>query len=365
MNIVEPILFQARNRPSELALAAPGTPLNLVSYARLAAMLSKVAHRLHLSNLREGDHIVLDIDDPLLRSIFALAAARLGLVILTSLDRDYAWPIEVTAVISSGANASSDRHIRVDYDWVLGQQADEDETPDARRNAGETPGFCCVFAERVTASAQSSCFGISHGLLGVRIGIQDVFFGSAFAAAPRLFTSENSATSLGFQLLVSTLSRGSALFLSDDQTSLFNALNTYQVESAVLSPKCLLDLVAFHEAERNSRCSLNNLFIVGRLPKMAAERAANVLGVNVSVGYYDSYLGPVASMPCHNYEHPENAVGFLLPGIACNALTKNNNGTLDFRSEFSAEILGDERQIDSHAHRHGSLRADGILLLEA
>lgn len=40
MNIVDPIFVQAKNKPSELALCAPGTDFNLVSYARLQRIVN-------------------------------------------------------------------------------------------------------------------------------------------------------------------------------------------------------------------------------------------------------------------------------------------------------------------------------------
>jgi hypothetical protein len=45
MNIVEPILFQARHDPPAPAMCAPGTALGIVSYARLARFIHSVGHR--------------------------------------------------------------------------------------------------------------------------------------------------------------------------------------------------------------------------------------------------------------------------------------------------------------------------------
>jgi hypothetical protein len=46
MNILEPIFAQCRNKPSELALCAPGTEFNLASYARLQRSVNNICRRI-------------------------------------------------------------------------------------------------------------------------------------------------------------------------------------------------------------------------------------------------------------------------------------------------------------------------------
>jgi hypothetical protein len=45
MNVVEPILFQARNDPPAPAMCAPGTSLGIISYVRLARFIHSIGHR--------------------------------------------------------------------------------------------------------------------------------------------------------------------------------------------------------------------------------------------------------------------------------------------------------------------------------
>ncbi|MGB8069716.1 MAG: hypothetical protein WCF38_18840, partial [Pseudolabrys sp.] len=42
MNVVEPILFQARNDPPAPAMCAPGTSLGIISYVRLARFIHSI-----------------------------------------------------------------------------------------------------------------------------------------------------------------------------------------------------------------------------------------------------------------------------------------------------------------------------------
>ena len=371
MNIVEPILFQARNKPSEVALAAPGTPLNLVSYARLVAMVSNACHRLEISNLRAGDRVELKVGDPLLNAIFIIALARLGVIILSSVDAGYNWPFEVTAVVSNSPHKTfAGRHILIDYEWVA--ESPQKSVPN-HYHLVQPSDLCCVFAEPDAGMPASTfCFSLSHELLSARIGRQDVFFGASVSAAPRLFAADGCATSLGFQLLFSTLSRGASLFLLGDEALSFNALDNYQVESAVMTPKKLIDLIAFYEAKVVSQCGLKTIFVVGHVSKSIIERASRTLGAKISFGYYFTQPGMIASMPFHGAEIMNNAVGVLLPGVTAEVVRDDGlqvetsaAGKIRFRSDLSAGIYGDCQKGGYYlSNDKGYLTEEGILMLE-
>ena len=59
MNIVEPILFQARCQPEAPALCAQGR--NSINYARLTAQMNNVARRAMACGLKRGDVVALSI----------------------------------------------------------------------------------------------------------------------------------------------------------------------------------------------------------------------------------------------------------------------------------------------------------------
>jgi hypothetical protein len=45
MNVVDPILYRCRQTPPTAAISAPGTPLNLISYARLERFIHNIGNR--------------------------------------------------------------------------------------------------------------------------------------------------------------------------------------------------------------------------------------------------------------------------------------------------------------------------------
>src|SRR5262245_11245867 len=95
MNIVEPIFVHCRNKPAELALAAPGTEFNIVSYARLARSINNVCRRAISAGLSAGNRVAVFIDDPIFYAIVLIALTRLGIVTISGRDRRASWQFSV------------------------------------------------------------------------------------------------------------------------------------------------------------------------------------------------------------------------------------------------------------------------------
>src|SRR5712671_3098197 len=121
MNIVEPIFAQCRRKPSELALAAPGTDFNMASYGRLESSINNVARRALSADLVAGDRVALFIDDPILHAILLIAFTRIGLVTVSGRNRNFSWRFEIDAVITDKPfQFPSGRIILADRDWING-----------------------------------------------------------------------------------------------------------------------------------------------------------------------------------------------------------------------------------------------------
>jgi hypothetical protein len=70
MNIIEPILFQARYQPGAPALCVLGK--QVISYAMLRAQMNNVARRAIACGLKRGSIAALSTDDPLLEAALIL-----------------------------------------------------------------------------------------------------------------------------------------------------------------------------------------------------------------------------------------------------------------------------------------------------
>src|SRR5271168_2862720 len=99
MNIIEPILFQARYQPGAPALCAQGS--DVVSYSRLAAQMNIIARRALSLGLASGNVVALSLDEPLLHSVFILALTQVGIIPVSVAGHKPPDGLKVDAVISS------------------------------------------------------------------------------------------------------------------------------------------------------------------------------------------------------------------------------------------------------------------------
>src|SRR5271170_7231764 len=98
MNIVEPILFQAKYQPGAPALCAQG--IDVVSYERLAAQMENVARRAMAHGLRRADVVALSIEQPLLHAAVILGLSQVGIVPVSVAMHKPPAELKIDAVIS-------------------------------------------------------------------------------------------------------------------------------------------------------------------------------------------------------------------------------------------------------------------------
>src|SRR5437016_4592423 len=86
MNIVDPILFQSRQNPPVAALCAPGTRLNVISYARLGRFINNIGRRALAAGVRPDNIVAILVKDQIFHAAIVLALARLGVATLSVPD---------------------------------------------------------------------------------------------------------------------------------------------------------------------------------------------------------------------------------------------------------------------------------------
>src|SRR5436189_722585 len=123
MNLVEPILAQCRFKPGEVALAAPGTIFNLVSYGRLAHGVESICHRIISAGLLPGNRVGVFVEDPLLHALLLLALMRMGIVPISGRGRRISWPFSIDGVIADKSFHFPDQKtLLVDDSWTKGAE---------------------------------------------------------------------------------------------------------------------------------------------------------------------------------------------------------------------------------------------------
>src|SRR5579864_1493216 len=131
MNIVEPILFQCRQNPPAPALCAPGTALNLISYARLERFIHNIGRRALAAGIRPGNIVALQVKDTIFHAAIALALARMGVATLSVADLNFPAGLRVDFVITDAPVAAGNRAnppiVAADLGWTEGDGKPIDE----------------------------------------------------------------------------------------------------------------------------------------------------------------------------------------------------------------------------------------------
>jgi len=125
MNIIDPVIYHCRLNPTEAALAAPGTTLNIMSYGRLERSINSICRKALALGLTRGNIAALFIEDRLLHALMILALTRLGIVTVSGFNPKLPTGVPVKAVITDIDFAyQAERVIPADPSWTT-----ENDTP--------------------------------------------------------------------------------------------------------------------------------------------------------------------------------------------------------------------------------------------
>jgi acyl-CoA synthetase (AMP-forming)/AMP-acid ligase II len=350
MNIVEPIFIHCRNNPAEIALCAPGTEFNLVSYARLARLINNISRRIISLGLTAGMRVAIFIEDPILHALVVLAFTRLGIVTISGRTKEFSWRFEIHAVVADKSfSFRAAKIVLVDSGWTAGDGKDLERKYIYQ---GRADDVCRIILTSGTTGDEKAV-PVTHRMMAARIDRQNLFFGRPAAFCTRTFCDLGLSTPLGFQVLIATLWRGGALFLTGDPQQTVNSLPIYKVQNMVASPSGLQALLEAAEARPEYQCNLQAVFCGGSILSNAlSDRARARICANLTKGYGSTEATMVASMPAHFAPDVQGAVGRILPGIDVEivdkqdaALRPGDEGIVRIRSEYGAkEYLNDPEE---------------------
>jgi fatty-acyl-CoA synthase len=358
MNIVEPIFIHCRSKPAEVALAAPGTEFNFISYGRLARSVDNVCHRIVSAGLVPRSRVAVFIDDPILHAIMLIALTRLGIVTISGKGKDSSWRFQVNAIITDKPFPShAARIILADTSWTSGN-----DRPIAREHIYQgSPDEVCRIMLTSGTTGEDKAVALTNRILAARIDRQNMFFGARAAFCSRTYVDLSLTTSLGFQSLIAMLWRGGALFLVGDPQQTVSAFPVYRVQNMIASPGGLLDLLEAMEKRPEYQCGFDAAFSVGSvLTHSLSERVRARICSNLTKGYGSTEATMVASMPAHFAPDLSGAVGFVLPGINVQIvdeggapLPSGKDGTIRIKSEYGAREYLDDPEESARVFRDG------------
>ena len=376
MNIVEPIFVQAKNKPAELALCAPGWDLSLVSYARLQQIVNNICLRIISAGIAPRSRIAVVIDDPIFHAMILIALTRLGIVTLSARRGNISWPIKLDGVIADKPyEFSGGRTILADPAWRVGN----DQAIEEKHLYRAAPDEICRLFLTSGRGGREKVYAMTNRMIAARLDRQKLFLGPRAPFCDRSCLDLPLTTTLGFQVLLTTLWRGGALIMTQDLATTLTELCVYNVQNMIASPQGLLEFSEAVERHPGSQTALAAVFSAGSISSQtASEQVRARVCSNLTVGYVATDGTMVAAMPAHIASGIAGAVGYVVPGVAVEivddqgrALPPGKEGDMRLRSDYGVtEYLEDPTETQRefrhgwfHPGERGCLTRDNLLIL--
>ncbi len=298
MNIVEPILAQARYQPHAVAICVPGERHAIVTYAQVAAIIHDIARHAFEIGLRPGDTVVIFVDDGIMHALLILGLAKAGVVTISGRNPELPREIKIDMIISDPGRTFSGgyRVVPIDASWMQG-----DGTPFGENQPlSEGDDICrIIFTSGTTGDAKGVAY--SHRMVTERQVRFDYLAGSLLGGALRTHIDLGFATSLGYLFLIRTLTRGGLLMLAGAQYEhVLNACDLYQVQSRIGAPGGLLQLADYFDQAGGRRCNFTAMLAGDSfLSKSLSERVRSRICPNVISAYGSTETSMVATAPAY------------------------------------------------------------------
>jgi acyl-CoA synthetase (AMP-forming)/AMP-acid ligase II len=359
MNIVDPILAQCRYQPDAVALCVPGAPNALITYAQLRHLIHNIARRARDVGLKRGDTVALMIDDPIGHAMLILGLTKAGVVGISVRSAVVPKELKVEAIIVAPGKAvpAGMRFIQADSSWTDG----DGRPPDQRVEPTSWDDGCrIVLTSGTTGEAKAISF--THRMVSERAARFDYLAGNELAGSLRAYGDLGFSTSLGYLLLIRTLTRGGLLVLPGEHYQpAFDACELYGVNAWLGSPANLVKVVEYFEHAPGRRCNLQVMLCGGSLlSRSLSERARGRLCANLVSAYGSTETNMVATAPAHITAQTAGAVGYLTPGMAVETvdesdrpLAAGSEGLIRIRGPFNVDGYVGDPDESAKAFRDG------------
>jgi len=360
MNIVEPILYQCKLNPLTLAISAPGSAVDGVNYATLEKLIHNAALAALKSGIAPRQVVGVFVRDTILHAALIFGLMRSGAVTMSLRSPRLPDGIVADAIFTDMPQQFSDNTtvVKVDYEWLAG----DGQAPDyARIDPGNEDDICrIILTSGSTGDAKGIAF--SHKMLADRVATHAYSKGTRFAHCPRLFCDLGLATSPGFQYCLALLSRGGATtFLGDDPSDILQAVDLHQIKGMATSPYGLGEFLKFYESDGAFEVTFDHIICQGAmLSRELSRRARMRMCQNVYSTYGATETTTVALGPASMIEAVPGAVGYVLPGVAIEAvddadqaLPLGQDGHLRMRSHNMATGYYGDAETSRELFRNG------------
>ncbi len=376
MNLVEPILFQAKYQPGAPALCAQG--IDVVSYERLIAQMNNVARRALASGLKRGDVAALSVEDPLLHAVLMLALTQVGIVTVSVGMHKPPAGLKLDAVIKNTKYpyAPEARHLTMDHGWLMGNGAAIDLSPHGGAASDEIARIVLTSG----STGDPKAVALTHQMVMARNARFEYAVGNRHPTFARVFMNMGLAAALGFQFLVYLLTRGGTMFFrGESMENTLRAFEIFRIEAMLATPVTLSQLLAVCDRHPSIDINLDTVVSGGSLlPRPLVERVRPRLCKHLITGYGSTETAISASAPAHEIAHIDGAAGYVTPGMRIEIvddegrpLPPGSEGVVRVASEFGIDRYIDDPVESARVFRDGwfypgdlgSLTADNLLII--
>jgi acyl-CoA synthetase (AMP-forming)/AMP-acid ligase II len=317
MNVVEPILFQAKHDPPAPAMCAPGTAMGVVSYARLARFIHNVGRRAISAGISPGDVVILQVKDHIFHTSLTLGLMYIGVATVSlsgALPGHLPCDFIITDTPRSYANGKNAKILAADFAWISGDGIPVDERH-VYRGAGND---ICRIALTSGSIGEPKVVGFTHNNQLARLARYNHLFGRIFPECSRFFSDYGFGSSGGFRHILYVLSRGGTMFFPG--ASPMDTLQTFElckVQGLIASPGGLSGFLKFYDANPAFRSGFEVIITAGSpLHSSLSERVRARLCSNLISYYGTTETSTVSSALAHALTGIVGAVGHVAPDVS-------------------------------------------------
>jgi acyl-CoA synthetase (AMP-forming)/AMP-acid ligase II len=377
MNIVDPILYQCRRQPPAAAICVPGPGIGLISYRRLERFIHNFSRRMHALGLPERSIVAVAVGDTILHAAIILASMRLGMITVSLRGGEQTLPFKIDVIFADGQQPphNTGRVVLVDLSWTEG----EGRALEPHLLPHSHDDDLCRLILTSGTSSMPKAVPISHKLLANRMARHSTF-GNRIANCSRIYSDVPVSSSLGFQFLIYTLSRGGTVFFpGQDFPSTLRVIEDYRVQCLVGSPGGFENLLRWFETLPAYQSNIEAVFCGGDVLSQAlSERLRARVCSHLIAAYGSTEASMCAVAHAHEIAHVPRAVGFVTPGVVAQIvdvsgtlLAPGQEGRVRLRSEFAVDhYLGDPEESKKifrdgwfYPGDMGVLNDDGLLVI--
>jgi acyl-CoA synthetase (AMP-forming)/AMP-acid ligase II len=376
MNIVEPILFQARYQPEAPALCAQG--IDVISYARLVAQMSNIARRAMSFGLKRGNVVIVSIDEPMLHAAVILGLTQVGIIPVSLVMKRPSAGLKIDAVISNAGYpfAPEAQHLIIDFSWIMGNSGPVETVP----AGGDASDEVCRIILTSATTGDPKAVALTHKLAMARNARFQYLLGNRLPTYSRFYMNMGLAAARGYYFLTQVLGRGGAIFFRGDSTeNTLRSFEIFQMQAMLAAPNTLVQLLADCDRHPSIEVHFDTIVTGGSvLPLALIERIRPRLCSHLVTVYGATETTLAATAPAHRIAHIPGAVGYVTPGAriaivdeADRPVPVGTEGIVRIASEFSVDRYIDDPIESAKVFRSGwfypgdlgSLTADNLLII--